>query len=134
MRVRRQFQRVAPSPTRATLATDAEGALPLLIVVLALRALFAFVDALFVLVLAEPTILAIRGFVVAFHLIGRIGRIVVKDPKKYFLKGMSTIPQVGTCSHKNRRTYIRKRSGHTQQTIDQGVRRCGGVVTADGAV
>jgi hypothetical protein len=81
LRVRRQFQRVAPSPTRATLATDAEGALPQLIVVLALRALFAFVDALFVLVLAEPTILAIRGFVVAFHLIGRIGRIVVKDPK-----------------------------------------------------
>ena len=41
---------------------------------------------------------------------------------------------MGTCSHKNRGTYIRKRSGHTQQTIDQGVRRCGGVVTADGAV
>ena len=50
------------------------------------------------------------------------------------MKGVSTILQVGTCSHKNRGTYIRKRSGHTQQTIDQGVRRCGGVVTADGAV
>ena len=43
-----------------------------MVVVLALRALFAFLGALFVLVLAVPAILAIRGFVVAFLLIALV--------------------------------------------------------------
>ena len=100
-----------------------------MVVVLALRALFAFMSALFVLVLAEPTILAIRSFVVASHLITLV-TLYSKVQRNKFLRGKYD----SSSGYKEYGTYIRKRSSHTQQTIYESVRRCGGVVTADGAV
>ena len=49
-------------------------------------ALFAFMGALFVLVLAEPTILAIRSFVVASHLITLV-TLYSKVQRNKFLRG-----------------------------------------------